>query len=46
MALRALTGPEVDSAISEEDLRNAASRLLEQEAEKTTSSMNPIGFGA
>ena len=45
MALRALDDPTVDSAISEEDLRNAARRLLEQEAEKTAS-MHSIGFGA
>lgn len=45
MALRAVTDPTVDSAISEADLRNAADRLLEQEKEKK-SSMSPIGFGA
>jgi len=45
MALRALTDPQVDSALSADDLRRAANRLLEQETEKG-SPMNPIGFGA
>lgn len=43
MALRALTDPDVESDLSEADLRTAAKRLLEQE-EEHASSMNPIGF--
>lgn len=42
MALRALTDASVESALSEADLRNAASRLLAQEKEKAATS--PIGF--
>ena len=45
MALRAVTDPTVDSALSDADLRRAVDRLLEQEKEKK-SSMSPIGFGA
>ena len=43
MALRAVTDPGVDSALSVEDLRGAARRLLEQER-GGASSANPIGF--
>lgn len=42
LALRALTNPEADSEISEDDLCSAVSRLLEQEKER--SSQYPIGF--
>ena len=45
MALRALEDANVDSAISESDLRRAADRLLDQERDRNAS-MNPIGFGA
>ena len=43
MALRALSDAAVESDLAESDLRNAATRLLEQEKDKT--SMHPIGFG-
>ena len=43
LALRALTDPTVESELSNDDLRNAATRLLAQEKDKT--SMRPIGFG-
>lgn len=43
MALRAVTDPEVDSALSADDLKRAAQRLLEQEV-KRAPAVQHIGF--